>query len=124
MINLGCVYAPISLLIMLDNLFLSIRDDNVKGMIEEMKYPISVHTKFRKDDLSSDIFENLEDIMKHSPPLISVAAFFSSLKCFETLLSLGADIRTKDDILQFFITMLFQFTSRVFRKIYQYSLTL
>ena len=46
--------------------------------------------------MDSELFKSIDWQLQNDPPLISVVCFFGSLKCFNLLMALGADLYMKD----------------------------
>lgn len=55
--------------------------------------------------LSEQILNNLDWQLKNNPPIVSVAAFYGSLRCFNMLLALGADLNIRDTIHHILLTV-------------------
>ncbi|KAK8883783.1 hypothetical protein M9Y10_042882 [Tritrichomonas musculus] len=65
--------------------------DNAKALQEEVSSGLDVNQQFFW------ILGDLPDILTNSPPLISVAAFYRAINCFNFLLEHGADIKKLDE---------------------------
>ena len=65
---------------------------------------------FTDHDLWKEITENSPKLLQHSPPLISVAAYYGSVKCTTYLIREGYDLFIADSVLfLFFFSLNFKF---------------
>ena len=69
----------------------ALKSDKVDTLCEQVEKGVDVDQQFFW------ILGDLPDMLTNSPPLISVAAFYSAVQCFEYLLSQHADINKLDE---------------------------
>jgi hypothetical protein len=73
-------------------LFKALRDDDLGSLTSHMSCSFSVNYRF------SRFIARADPILRACPPLISVAAFFKSMKCFKYLLTADADLALTDGL--------------------------
>jgi ankyrin repeat protein len=66
--------------------------DDVNSLSHQISIGLDVNQQFFW------ILGDLPDILTNSPPLISVAAYYSSVQCFSFLLEMNADIEKLDEL--------------------------
>ena len=69
-----------------------------------------VSSGYTEKDLLNEIHKDSPKILLHSPPLISVAAYYGSVKCTTYLIREGYDLFIADSVLfLFFFSLNFKF---------------
>jgi hypothetical protein len=73
-------------------LFQALREDDLDSLTSHLSCSFCVNDRF------SSLVATGDPILQAGPPLISVAAFFKSMKCFKYLLSVDADLTRTDGL--------------------------
>jgi hypothetical protein len=73
-------------------LFRALRDDDLASLTSQLSCSFSVNYRFSRFVAAADPF------LRAGPPLISVAAFFRSVRCFKYLLTVDADLTLTDGL--------------------------
>ena len=80
----------------LDDVFSIIKNDSQCELASLICHPLTPDEVLSKEKLSNKLFESLDWQLQENPPLISVSAFFGSIRCFNLLLANGANLNKKD----------------------------
>ena len=91
---------------MLDTVYKILKKDMQCELSKCITCKYSPNLILQKDLLSEAISKNIDWQLTNDPPIISVAAFYGSVRCFNMLIALGADINITDKIL-FILKMVF-----------------
>ena len=120
---------------LLDDVFSIIKNDSQCELATLVCHPLSPDTVFTKEKLSKKLYESLDWQLQEEPSLISVSAFYGSVRCFNVLLTNGANLNLKDKngvlfpflflfspLLNMFLFLIdFRFILQLFRETCLYS---
>jgi ankyrin repeat protein len=62
----------------------------------QLCYPHNQDSTLDSALLSKKLFDSLDWQLQENPPIISVCAFYGSIRCFNLLLANGADLNRRD----------------------------
>ena len=80
----------------MDEILSILKNDSQSELALKVCYPYSVDSTLKFEKLSRDISNSIDWQLQEDPPFISVALFYQSNRCFNLLLSQGANLMKKD----------------------------
>ena len=83
----------------MDDILSIIRNDVQCELAGKLCYPLTSDSILSHSLISKKNIEKLDWQLHEDPPLISVCAFYGSIRCFNLLIYNGADINKKDKII-------------------------